>query len=130
MDTDAARRARRKTIKLDLAEAYDDDEASPPEWVDLAQRTKAERLSIVESIDHATRAFAGEPDIRRALRDRETYVNNTRERIEKTNALIRRLNLLVPHSRFTRAEIDAEETLRPLFRVRRTVSAPDAPGAG
>jgi hypothetical protein len=130
MDTDAARRARRKVIKQDLAKAYDDDEASPPEWVDLVQRTKAERLAIATSVEDATHAFADEPDIRRALKARDTCVNKMRERIEKTNALIRRLNLLVPHSRLGRAEIDAEETLRPLFRVSRAVSSPDVPGAG
>ncbi len=122
MDQDAARRARRKTIKADLAEVYDDEEASPPEWVDLLARTREERRAIVQDVERATDAFASEPDIRRALATRESCVSRTRERITKVNAEIRRLNQIAPHPRFGKVEIDAEETLRPLFRVRRAAA--------
>jgi hypothetical protein len=119
MDLDAARRARRKSIKDDLSEAYDDDEASPPEWVDLLGRQRDEKRSIIESVDTAAEAFASEPDIRRALAERERFVAVTRERITKVNALVQRLNQIAPHPRFSRTVLDAEQTLRPLFRIRR-----------
>jgi hypothetical protein len=119
MDSDAARRARHKTIKADLAEVYDDDEACPPEWVDLLDRTTSEKRAIRESVEAATLAFASEPDIRRALRNRDVFAERTGERIVTLNALVGRLNLLAPHARFTRAGLDAPETLRPLFRTPR-----------
>jgi hypothetical protein len=119
MDTDAARRARQNTIKADLAEAFTDEEACPPEWVDLLSRTTTERVAIAETVEKATVAFVNEPDIRRALRDRERLAAKIRERVAKLNADVMRMNLLVPHSRFTRAGLDAEETLRPLFNSRR-----------
>jgi hypothetical protein len=34
--------------------------------------------------------------------------------------MIRRLNLIAPHARFTRAALDPEAELRPLFRTPRS----------
>lgn len=125
MDTDAQRSARRRAIKADLAEAYDDDEASPPEWVDLLERSRRERSAIADGVVEATDAFSQEPDIRRALADREGFATATRERINHFNKIVARLNLLAPHPRFTRMGLDPEETLRPLFRTRRAAGKPD-----
>lgn len=122
MDTDAARRARRKTIKADLAEVYDDEEACPPEWLELLDRTRAEKDAIRRDVEAATARFVSEPDIRRALAERERFTERTRARVTEVNALVRRLNLLAPHPRFTRAGLDADETLRPLFRSRRAAA--------
>jgi hypothetical protein len=119
MDAYAARRGRQKAFKADLAEVIDDDEACPPEWVDLTSRVRQEKAAIDAAVDEATLAFVEEPDIRRALAKREAFVGRTRERIAALNTMVLRLNLLAPHSRFTRAGLDAEETLRPLFRSRR-----------
>jgi hypothetical protein len=41
------------------------------------------------------------------------------------NAQIKRLNILSPHARFTRATLDADEALRPLFRASRATSRGD-----
>lgn len=120
MDTDAARRARRQAIKQDLAEAYTDEEACPPEWVDLLARATAEKQAIGDAIAAVTSAFVNEPDIRRALEARERFTERTRERIATLNAQIRRLNVLAPHGRFTRAGLDPDEALRPLYRAKRS----------
>lgn len=120
MDTQAARRARRKEIQADLAKAYTDEEASPPEWVDLLSRTREASLSIADDVAEETARFVTEPDIRVALARRERFVTKTRERIEKLNDQVRRLNLIAPNPRFGRATLDADEVLRPLFRAERT----------
>jgi hypothetical protein len=122
MDAQAARSARRKAIQQDLAKAYTDEEASPPEWVDLLSRTREATREIDAEIASATNAFVSEPDIRRALAHRERFAARTRERIETVNAQIRRLNLIAPNARFTRGTIDADEVLRPLFRSERPVT--------
>jgi hypothetical protein len=119
MDTDAARKARRKTIKEDLADVYDDEEASPPEWVDLLARVGHAALAIKNETSDETSRFVAEPDIKIALARRDRYAAAVRERIAVVNAQIRRLNLLAPNSRFTRGTLDAEEILRPLFRTER-----------
>lgn len=119
MDSDAARRARRKAIKEDLAEVYDDDEASPPEWVDLLSRTRAERSDLSALIERAAEDFSREPDIRRALALRENVSEAVRTRAEELNRKIARLNLLVPHPRFSRPAFDVEEAIRALYRIRR-----------
>ena len=122
-DTDAARRARRKAIKEDLAEVYSDDEAHPPEWVDLISeiREGAERIPI--DVARETDRFVNEPDIRVALDRRERFSAKVREEIAKHNQKVRRLNLIAPNPRFTRGTIDADVTLRPLYRATRNVSS-------
>jgi hypothetical protein len=122
MDTHAARRARQREIKHDLAEAYTDDEASPPEWVDLLDRAREASRSIRDEVAAETSRFVDEPDIKTALARRERFAAKTRDRIEKVNVQIRRLNLLAPNSRFTRGTLDAEELLRPLYRTERRKS--------
>lgn len=67
-----------------------------------------------------TDRFVEEPDIRVALARRERFVKAARERIEKINDQIRRLNLIAPNPRFGRTTLDADEVLRPLFRTERT----------
>ena len=119
MDAQAARRARQKTIQADLAHAYTDEEASPPEWVDLLDRTREASQSIRESVQYEAARFVSEPDIRRALAQRERIDAHVRDQITKLNEQIRRLNLIAPNSRFQRAPLDADEILRPLFRAER-----------
>jgi hypothetical protein len=119
MDTDAARRARQKAIKMDLAEVYDDEEASPPEWVDLLDRVGEEKRKIAVVIADETSRFIEERDIRRALAGRDRATKAIRERIVELNRDVNRLNLIAPNSRFTRATLDADEVLRPLFRSER-----------
>lgn len=120
MDTQAARSARRKAIQEDLAKAYTDEEASPPEWVDLQSRARAEARAIADEVAAESARFADEPDIRVALVRRDRFATRTRERIERVNNQIRRLNLIAPNSRFMRAMLDADEVLRPLYRIERT----------
>jgi hypothetical protein len=120
MDVDAARRARRKAIKDDLAEAYTDEEASPPEWVDLLAQVRADAARLRDEVADETSRFVTEPDIRSALTRRERFASAARERVVKINDKTRRLNLIAPNSRFTRATLDAEELLRPLYRSTRT----------
>ncbi len=120
MDTDAARRARQKTFKADLAEAYTDEEACPPEWVDLLDGTTKEKALIRAEIDDETSRFASEPDIKRALERRARFEQKIRERIIELNRNVTRLNLIAPNSRFTRGTLVADEVLKPLFRTTRT----------
>jgi hypothetical protein len=119
MDAQAARRARQKTIQADLAHAYTDEEASPPEWVDLLETTREASRSILDSIQYEAARFVSEPDIRRALAQRERIEARVREQIAKINEQIRRLNLIAPNSRFQRGTLDADEVLKPLFRAER-----------
>jgi hypothetical protein len=119
MDTDAARRARRKAIQADLREAYIDEEASPPEWVDVLSRIREATEAVVTEAARATEAFVSRPDIRSALRERERSAQRLRTESARINQLIARLNLIAPHERFTRASIDVDDLLRPLFHSQR-----------
>jgi hypothetical protein len=119
VDLRAARNARRKAIKADLTQAYDDEEASPPEWVDLHSRAREASAKIVDEVRAETAAFVEDPDIRTALARRTRAESRLRTRIEEHNRLVRRLNLIAPSARFTRPALDADEVLRPLFRAKR-----------
>ena len=119
MDTDAARRARRKAIKADLTQAYTDEEAAPPEWVDLLSRIREATESLLAEAAGATKAFVTQTDIRAALRERERTAERLRTESARINQLIARLNLIAPHERFTRAHIDVDALLRPLFHSQR-----------
>lgn len=123
MDQGAARRARQKRIKADLAEAYTDEEASPPEWVDILTEVKEATASLEAEISRETERFTTDPDVKAALDRRERVANNALRRIDELNAKIKRLNLIAPNARFTRPAIDADRLLRPLFRSERR---PDA----
>jgi hypothetical protein len=123
MDTQAARRARQKQIQMDLAKAYTDEEASPPEWVDLLRRTIDGTLAVAEDVASETTRFVEEPDIRKALSRRDRFAAQARARIDKLNTQTRRLNLIAPNARFTRPTLDADEVLRPLYRTERTKPA-------
>ena len=120
MNTNAARRARQRAITSDLAGAYTDEEASPPEWVDLLNTIRDETTALRADVTDETRRFVGERDIRTALKRRERVEVSLRERTAALNRMISRLNLLAPHARFTRTALDPEELLRPLFRSART----------
>jgi hypothetical protein len=119
MDTHAARKARRDSFKPNLAEAYTDEEATPPEWVDLATAITEESQKIRARITEETDAFVDEPDIRRAIARRERTADVLRKRIAGVNRMVGRLNLIAPHQRFTKAPLDADALLRPLFRTAR-----------
>ena len=119
MDAQAARRARQKTIQADLAQAYADEEACPPEWVDLLDRVRERTGAIRETVQYEAARFVTEPDIRRALSQRERVDSRLREQIAKVNEETRRLNLIAPNWRFQRATLDPEEILKPLFRAER-----------
>jgi hypothetical protein len=119
VNTNAARRARRKAIKADLTHAYSDDEAAPPEWLDLLNTVNDETGELRRDVARETDRFVTEPDIRAALDRRERFASSARDRIVKVNRTIARLNLIAPHARFTRAALDAEALLRPLFRTPR-----------
>ncbi len=119
MDVQAARRARQKDIKTDLRQAYSDDEACPPEWVDLMARVRREASAVQSEISLQTRRFVEEPDIKRALAQRDSVTARLRDRVSQLNEQIRRLNTIAPHPRFTRAVLDVDEVLRPLYRSRR-----------
>jgi hypothetical protein len=119
VDTEAARRARRKAIKADLREAYTDEEAAPPEWVDLLSRIRDETEAIRADAARATEAFVTGTDIRAALREREKSAERLRDRSARVNQMITRLNLIAPHERFTRAHVDVDALLRPLFHSQR-----------
>lgn len=121
MDPQAARRARRRRIKWDLLEAVDDEEACPPEWVDLGTEIRRDTDELKALVERETDRFAREPDIRRALDRRERIARRIREETARTNRKIRRLNLLAPLPRFQRPTLDPEELLRPLYRTRRRV---------
>jgi hypothetical protein len=122
MDAQAARRARQKSIQTDLAHAYSDEEACPPEWLDLLDQARDGSRSIRETVEHETARFVAEPDIRRALAQRQRVDTLLREQIDKVNTAIRRLNLIAPNSRFHRGTLDADEILKPLFRAQRPKS--------
>ena len=119
MDLAAARRARQQALKADLTQAYSDEEASPPEWLDLFTRVRDERAAVMQEIDRETERFVDDVDIRTALARRDRAAQTLRERIAALNRMIRRLNLIAPHARFTRAALDPDEALRPLFRSQR-----------
>jgi len=119
MDTHAARKARRQSFKHDLSDAYTDEEANPPEWVDLATAITDDSAAIRARIVAETDAFVNEPDIRRAIARRELMATELREKIAGVNRMVGRLNLIAPHQRFTKAPLDMDELLRPLFRTPR-----------
>lgn len=119
MDADAARRARRRTIEMDLLRATNDDEACVPEWVDLFIEAQEALCALTAKVAEETARFVAEPDILRALARRERTATEIRETASRANAAIRRLNLVAPLGRFHRPPIDADELLRPLFRARR-----------
>jgi hypothetical protein len=119
MDIDAQRKARRAAIQADLRQAYRDEEASPPEWVDLLERVRSGAASIRAKAASETALFVEEPDIRNALARRERVATQLRQEIDHLNKTIRRLNLVAPNPRFTRGELDATEILQPLFRSNR-----------
>ncbi len=119
MDTDAARRARRKAIKADLTQAYTDEEAAPPEWVDLLSRVREATEAIRAEAAGAAEAFVTQTDIRAALREREKSAERLRTQSARINQLVARLNLIAPHERFTRAHVDVDALLRPLFHSQR-----------
>ena len=122
MDTHAARKARRQTFKANLAEAYTDEEATPPEWVDLRAAITDEAKTIRTKIDEETEAFVNEADIRRAIERRMRAEIALRDAIASVNKMVARLNLIAPHQRFTKTTLDADELLRPLFRSPRRPS--------
>src|SRR5262249_28494949 len=122
MDSDAARKARRIGYKANLAEAYDDEEAVPPEWVDLSTAIADEARAIRERIDAETATFVTDPDIRRAMTRRERAAGELTERVVRVNRMVNRLNLIAPLARFTRTALDVDELLRPLFRTPRQTS--------
>lgn len=119
MDPSAAGRARRKQIRDNLTQVYTDEEASPPEWLDLFTQVKEATAALSDRISKETEHFTGDPDIRAALARRERTAQDVRRRVDELNAKIRRLNLLAPHARFTRPALDADRILRPLFRSER-----------
>ena len=122
MDVQAAAKARRRAIKEDLAQAYTDEEACPPEWVDLMARIREQAASLRDDISAETRFFVEVADIREALARRERVGTTLRTRTEELNRAIRRLNEIAPHPRFMRAVLDVDEALRPLYRSRRAPS--------
>jgi hypothetical protein len=119
MDAQAAQRARQHAIKADLAQAYTEEEASPPEWVDLQSRVRTASREIRETVQYETARFVSEPDIRRALAQRERVDAQVRERISVLNEQVRRLNIVAPNPRFQRGTLDADEVLKPLYRAER-----------
>lgn len=120
MAFDPARRARQRKIQADLARAYADEEATPPEWIDLLAQVKDATTSIETLLATETERFVSEPDVRRALDRRSRIDANVRERIADINAKIRRLNLIAPRARFTRPALDADALLRPLYTSERS----------
>jgi hypothetical protein len=119
MDRDAARKARRNSYKSNLAEAYTDEEANPPEWLDLANTIATAKAELRAKIHLETDAFVNEPDIRRAIARRDRANTDLMRSIEAINKMVTRLNLIAPHQRFTQTALDADELLRPLFRSAR-----------
>ena len=119
MDAQAARRARQKAIQADLVYATTDDEACPPEWVDLLDQAREASRTIRDSVQYEAARFVSEPDIRQALSRRERFDARLREQIARVNEQIRRLNLIAPNGRFQRGTLDPDEILRPLFRAER-----------
>lgn len=129
MDTHAARRARRNAFKADLADAYTDEEATPPEWLDLFSDVREASARLRSRIADETRRFVEDADIRNALARRARTADHVRRRAREINTLIKRLNLLAPHARFTRPALHADELLRPLYRSSRIIER-DAPNGG
>ncbi|HYZ91302.1 MAG TPA: hypothetical protein VFA34_02785 [Actinomycetota bacterium] len=123
MDLRAARRARREAIQADLSQVYSDEEACPPEWLDLLTQIREESVAIQDEISRETRRFVDEPDIKGALERRTRVGTQLRERIAVLNTKVRRLNLIAPHQRFTRASLNADEILRPLYRSARNLGS-------
>jgi hypothetical protein len=123
MDNDAARRARRQRFKANLADAYTDEEAQPPEWLDLQNAIAKAKTELRGRIDAETERFATEPDIRRAIAGRERATDELRRRIDGINGMVRRLNLVAPLPRFSQPGLDADELLRPLYRTPRKLDA-------
>jgi hypothetical protein len=119
MDAHARRRARQKAIKADLAQAYSDEEASPPEWADLLDRVREGSRRIKDEIAEETARFVGEPDIKIALLRRDRVAKRIRDEIGVLNKAISRLNLIAPNARFTRPALRSAELLRPLYRSTR-----------
>lgn len=119
MDTHARRRARQKAIKANLAEAYTDEEASPPEWVDLLDRVREGSRRIKDEIAEETARFVDEPDIKIALLRRDRVAKRIRDEIDVLNKAISRLNLIAPNARFTRPALHSAELLRPLYHSTR-----------
>jgi hypothetical protein len=119
VSSNAARRARQKAIASDLTQAYTDEEAAPPEWLDLLTHVRDETKALRTDVREETERFATEPDIRAALARRDRVTASVRERTDALNKTVVRLNLIAPHARFTRAALDVEELLRPLFRTPR-----------
>lgn len=126
MDTEAARRARQKQIKEDLLDAFTDEEACPPDWVDALVDADEAIHDVRRLVERETERFVSEPDVRRALERRERVADQVRERAGEANTKVRRLNLIAPLPRFQRTPLDPEELLRPLYRSRRR---PEARGA-
>jgi hypothetical protein len=119
MDPEAARRARRRQIKADLTQATTDDEASPPEWVDLLMQISEGIASVNDLVEAAVARFVDEEDIRRALKARDRDAERLRACVREVNRKVQRLNLVAPLARFHRRELDAEAVLKPLLRARR-----------
>ena len=119
MDTDAARRARQKKLKVDLLEAFDDEEASPPEWVDLILEIEERVTRLRDRVPVEVERFAGDPDIRSALAGRERADGEIRREAHAINEKVKRLNFIAPHDRFHRAPLEADALVRPLYRARR-----------
>lgn len=115
-----------------LDAVYTDDEASLPEWVDLMTQIDETSAKLRKRADTDAERFANEPDVKRALADRERSADGLRTQAEKINSMVRRLNLISPLSRFQRSPIDADELVKPLYRVRRQNFAggtlPSSPG--
>ncbi|MGH2760020.1 MAG: hypothetical protein ACRDKJ_10725, partial [Actinomycetota bacterium] len=65
------------------------------------------------------------PDIKRALERRSRTADDLRRRVRELNGKVRRLNMLAPQARFTRAPLDADELLRPLYRSSRAENPDD-----
>ena len=103
----------------DLAYVVNDEEACPPEWVDLLMQIRDHTSALREQVERETTHFVSDPDIRSALQRRERFASRARELVTKVNEKTRRLNLIAPNGHFTRGTLDADELLRPLYRSSR-----------
>jgi hypothetical protein len=119
VNTRSARKARQKAVQADLTRAYTDEEASPPEWVDILAELEDAMPQLADIVRIETELFVTEPDVRAALARRERTAASVRNRVADLNGKIRRLNLIAPHPRFTRPVLDADRLLLPLFRSAR-----------
>lgn len=106
-------------MQADLTRAYTDEEATPPEWLDLLNTIKEDTAKLRADIESETQRFVVELDIRHALPRRDRMTSAFRDRVTALNRATSRLNLIAPHARFTRALLDADEVLRPLYRAAR-----------